>query len=81
MVPADSLVLLGYKQIYMDTFYFLTLYIFYDTQSIENGLRFAQINFKYEIKNEGDDRDREIYSEKGSRMRKNYLNDEVHKNV
>lgn len=60
MYSADGLVLLGYKQIYMDTFYFLTLYIFYDTQSIENGLRFAQINFKYEIKNEGEDGYREI---------------------
>lgn len=52
MYIVDRLVLLGYKQIYMDTFYFLTLYIFYDTQSIENGLRFAQINFKYGIKSE-----------------------------
>lgn len=50
MYIVDLLVLLGYKQIYMDIFYFLTLYIFYDTQSIENGLRFAQINFKYGIK-------------------------------
>lgn len=60
MYSADGLVLLGYKQIDMDTFYFLTLYIFYDTQSIENGLRFAQINFKYEIKNEGEDGYRDI---------------------
>lgn len=60
MYSADGLVLLGYKQIYMDTFNFLTLYIFYDTQSIENGLRFAQINFKYEIKNEGEDGYRDI---------------------